>query len=98
MSNSNNTGISIIMKAGSIEAADEVFKRYMQYGSAKKELILVHNGDTESFERWLELSRIYPMVRIYRLRPETSEQDCFNYCIERSIYANTVILNHSEVQ
>lgn len=98
MLSTNNTGISIIMKAGSIEAAAEVFKSYTQYGSAKKELILIHNGDTESFERWLELSHAYPMVRIYRLKPETPEQDCFNYCIERSIYANTVILTHPEVQ
>lgn len=98
MCNSNIAGVTIIMKAGSIETAEEVFRRYMQYGAAKKELILAHNSDQESFEKWLELSRLYPMVRIYRLKPETPEQDCFNYCIERSIYGNTIILAHPEAQ
>lgn len=96
MNSNEQTGrnaVTIITKISGLANKDNVSKNYMRQEAVKKELILVHNSEQDCFEQWLELSRLFPMVRIYRLSQGASDGECLNYCVEHSIFENIAIFS-----
>ena len=87
----DNEAVSVIVPVSSLIYAGNVFINYMQQDLGKKELILVHNNPSDDFERWIYLSGLYPLTRIYQLDYGTSLGECLNYCAERTIFENIAI-------
>ncbi len=88
-----NNAVSIIEFVDSLAYAKNVFQSYMLQDISKKELILVYNSSSDDFEKWLFLTKMYPMTRIYYLNSCTSLGECLNYCAERSIFENIAVFN-----
>jgi hypothetical protein len=90
---SDNNNVSIITKVSGKASAINVFRNYMLQHVEKKELILVHNGQTDDFDQWVFMSRFYPMTRVYQMNAGTSLGECLNYCIDRAIFDNVAIFD-----
>lgn len=88
-----NEAVSIIEFVDDLVYAKSIFHSYMLQNIRKKELILVYTGTSDDFEKWLSLTRVYPMTRIYQLNNGSSLGECLNYCAERSIFENIAVFS-----
>lgn len=87
----DSKAVSVVTPVSSLVHAPNVFINYMQQDLGKKELILVHNNPSDDFERWVQISVLYPMTRVYQLDPGVSLGESLNYCVERAIFENIAI-------
>ncbi|SCY32238.1 glycosyltransferase [Alkaliphilus peptidifermentans] len=78
--------ISVITCTIRDECMDNVFQNYNSQVGKNKQLIIVLNKDKMNYDKWVERSKKYDDISVYRIEEGATLGDCLNFGIEKSKY------------
>ena len=82
----NNYGISIIIATMRENCMKNLFNNYKRQNFQNKEMIIVLNSDRMNLDKWLEESKKYENVKVFKLDEKITLGECLNFGVSKSKY------------
>ncbi len=79
-------GVSIITCTNKLHALSNILDNYNRQDYKEKELILIINNDEIDLEQWLNKTKNYKNIDVYKLSEKTSLGHCLNFAVTKSKY------------
>ena len=79
-------GISIIIATMRENCMENVFNNYKRQDFQNKEMIIVLNSDKMNLDRWLEESKKYENIKVFKLDEKITLGECLNFGVSKSKY------------
>jgi len=79
-------GVTVITSTIRESCLDNILKNYHSQLYPKKELIIIINKNSIDLDDWLEKTKSYKDIRIYKIDEEKTLGECLNYGVEMSSY------------
>lgn len=82
----NPNGVSVITCTNRINFIDNILNNYLSQEFKNKELIIIINNDEINLDYYLEKTKQYKDILIYKLQQNITLGECLNYAVKKSNY------------
>lgn len=79
-----NTDVSIITCTNVLNSLENILSNFNRQDFSRKELIIIINNNGIDLENWIDKTKSYENIRIYKLDENISLGKCLNYGVEKS--------------
>nr|WP_269843967.1 glycosyltransferase family 2 protein [Tissierella creatinophila] len=79
-----NSGVSVVVCTNKDHTFDDILNNFIRQDHNKKELIIVINKDNINLNEWIDKSKDYRDIKIFKLNEDISLGNCLNYAVDQA--------------